>query len=367
MNYEFHLQDPTSASTRYLFEAIVASVDTATSWRGIFAFASVNGVSNLLSDPAVSQSLRRHHKLSLLVGLDAVTTRPTLEKLQECERTYGEDLDVSVFWNKSDGLFHPKICHFKHSDGSQTVVVGSGNLTPGGLRDNIEAYSIVRATAREALDLSEWDAFLRVHKDDIRKIDNEALERAARNIMRGGARGGGRRRRAAEPELVEAAAEQVIEQQGERAGVEGDRVLVAQIPKAGGRWNQVHFNRDIIQDFFRVQANSPERVYLTEKRLDGTSGAQEVRPCVYSNTNKNFKIEVAAKHGEAYPDEGVPIAVFRELQLRTFEYTLLMPDDAGYDAMLELSEELESIGKGHRRVVTDLGTVVDRWDDCPLA
>ena len=61
------------------------------------------------------------------------------------------------------------------------MIVGSGNLTPGGLRQNIEAFSVMRAAVGETLDVSSWDRFLSEHADDLRAIDESALERAAQN------------------------------------------------------------------------------------------------------------------------------------------------------------------------------------------
>ena len=47
MEYEFHVQDPTTPDTVYLFEAIIGAVREATSFDGIFAFASRAGVDSL--------------------------------------------------------------------------------------------------------------------------------------------------------------------------------------------------------------------------------------------------------------------------------------------------------------------------------
>jgi hypothetical protein len=87
---------------------------------------------------------------------------------------------------------------------------------------------------------------------------------------------------------------------------------------------------------------------------------------VYSSSNKNYKIELrAAKHLD-YPEDLPPVVVMRERQVRAFDYILLMPDDAGYDEMLELSTNLPKIGKGLPRVVTDRATVAKAWPGCPL-
>ena len=363
MDCEFHFQDPVSPDTVYLLEAIIEASRGAESCSGIFAFASRGGVDSLVGDPEI-QDFLRESPMSLLVGIDAVTTRNTLVRLQELEQEL-ERLDVRIFWNPTDALFHPKVARFEYPDGCRTMIVGSGNLTPGGLRQNFEAFSIMRAAADETLDVTSWDRFLSDHAADMRVIDESALERAVQNVVRGR-----RRLRDVEPdiEIAPAVAEPAagplvdIERPVDRAA----RFLVARVPRAGGRWHQIHFNRNVIEEFFRVQHGTAQRVYLVECRQDGTFAEQEVRPCVYSDANKNPKIEIASHHGEPYPDAGPPIAVYRELQVRSFAYMLLMPGDPGYDEMFALTEDLPTIGRGVRRVITNTPGIRRVWATSPL-
>jgi HKD family nuclease len=364
VEYAFHFQDPTDPETVYLFEALVEGFSESKTAMAIFAFASRDGVNSLLMDPAVKEFLGRG-TFDLIVGLDAVTNRPTLERLQELQAEH-DTLKVRVFWNRSTGLFHPKIAKFKKQDGCQSVVVGSGNFTPGGLKDNFEAYSVMRAGIHEALDLSSWDTFLDRQKDNIRPIDQEALERASRNVMRGGGR---RKRLDVEPDVTTEEPEPSEEETSEEPGTESSRILIAQIPKAGGdygRWNQAHFNKAIMDQFFRAKPNSNQRLYLTERRRDGTWNSQEVRPVIYSTTNKNLKVELGARKGEKYPSKSPPIAVFRELQVRTFQYMILMPGEPGYRELLKLTASLPSVGKGLVRVLTNANAVKAAWPGFPL-
>ena len=357
MDCEFHLQDPTSPDTVYLFEAIIGASRGAATCTGMFAFASRAGVDSLIGDPE-TQHFLGESTMSLLVGIDAVTNRHTLERLQELEQEH-ERLSVQVFWNPTNALFHPKVARFEYPDGRRSMIVGSGNLTPGGLRQNFEAFSVIRAAPDESLDVSSWDRFLTDHAVDIRAIDEEALERAARNVMRG-------RRRDVEPEPG-APAEPAPAAPDVELPVGGtERFLVARVPRAGSRWHQVHFNLDVIEQFFRVQHGTMQRVYLVECRQDGTFAEQEVRPCVYSQANKNLKIEVASHHGDPYPDAGPPIAVFRELHARSFAYMLLMPGEPGYAEMFALTETLPAVGHGLPRVITDSAVVSGAWATSPL-
>ena len=361
MEFRFCIQDPTYAETTYLYEAIIGAAVGAASWRGVYAFASRDGVNHLIEDPVVEKFMRHGGEVDLLVGLDAVTNRPTLERLQELEQR-NPRFRPKVFWNETAGLFHPKLSDFQYEGGNRTVIVGSGNLTPGGLMTNYEGYTVITADRDEAIDVSALDEFLERHADNIRSIDDEALERAARNLIRpikGARKAGGvviqrpRRRRV------------VVPARGAALAAEFDCILIAQVPKAGGRWTQIHFNADVVQQYFCISDYSTQRVYLTQVAPDGARSDVEVRPCVYSQRNKNHKIEIGAARGEEYP-ETPPVLVFRERQLRVFDYMLLMPGDDGYGPLIDLTQRLPTIGRGFRRVITDMDTLEGVWADCPV-
>lgn len=363
MEYAFYIQDPTDPDTLYLYEAIIDQVTKGTleSWRGIFAFATGRGVRSLfIEEPSVA-SFARSGEVSLIVGLDAVTDVAALEELQNLTRTY-ERFEAKVFFNSGTGLFHPKISHFRHGGGHSTLIVGSCNLTPGGLRRNIEAFSIVTGDDSELSSLIRWDEFLQRHANNIRQIDDQALEEARQNVVI--ARSRRKKEREVEPEAVPAEVEDEIE---EEQDAQDARVLVAQVPKAGARWHQVHFNKDVIDKFFRIKHGSPQRLFLRERRRDSSStGPEEVRPVVYAPANKNYKIEISARRGEAYPSAGPPIIIFKELGLRNFRYLLLMPGDEGYEEMMDFTNSHESIGKGKARILTSFSEVLRAWPECPL-
>jgi hypothetical protein len=144
-------------------------------------------------------------------------------------------------------------------------------------------------------------------------------------------------------------------------------VLVALVPKASGRWHQTHWNAEVMRRFFRMQAvvGSASAIFERVSRK-GRYGGQRKRPLVYSDTNKNLKIEFDLPDAEDYPPNGPPILLVLELGLRHFRYQLLMPDDDGYDEMYDLNQSLVSMGKGHRRGMTTLDEVELRWPECPL-
>jgi hypothetical protein len=143
-------------------------------------------------------------------------------------------------------------------------------------------------------------------------------------------------------------------------------VLVAQIPKAGDRWHQVHLNAEVVRRFFRLAAGTSIDAEFERVARDRTSRGTQRRPVVFSERNKNFKIEFDLSDAPDYPDKP-PVLLILELALRRFRYLLLMPGDPGFDEVEHLlNESLEKIGRGHRRGVTTLAEVELRLPDCPL-
>jgi HKD family nuclease len=360
MDVDFHIQDPMHPGTTYLYEAILDAAVHAAYWRGIYAFASRNGVDQLIEDPIIHDFLKRGGKIDLIVGIDAVTNRQTLERLQDLERLHPL-FRPRVFWNGTHGLFHPKISQFSYADGKQKMIVGSGNLTPGGLMHNFEGYTVISGIAGEDIGLTTLDEFLKRQAANIRVIDTAALERAARNIVRPIQ---GTRRPKPKPPAVPPAVPTP------RPAIPTiptfDRILISEVPKAGDRWAQVHFNAAVVSTYFRITNLKTQRVYLTRVKATGDRGDEEVRPCVYAVSNKNHKIEIAAAKGLVYPPSGHPILVFRERQVRCFDYMLLMPRDKGYTEIKTLMGILPKVGRGFNRVITDIKKLEGAWPSCPL-
>lgn len=143
-------------------------------------------------------------------------------------------------------------------------------------------------------------------------------------------------------------------------------VLLAQVPKAGSRWKQVHFNIDVSEQFFRLTPGTNRQVTLERVGGDGYMHEAVARPLVMSEINRNSKIEFDFGSVRKYPANGVPLLLVLELDVRTFRYQLLTPGDAGYDSMLQLNLELSAIGRGLPRVITTLDEVELRWPKCSL-
>ena len=114
-----------------------------TQFRAAIAFVKRSGIRNIEGSLA---SFARSHDVEIIVGIDhRGTSYEGLQSLLEAVSPAGK---VVVFHNPTFRTFHPKIYLFKSAVAAD-VVVGSGNLTEGGLFSNYEAGIRLR------LDLSD--------------------------------------------------------------------------------------------------------------------------------------------------------------------------------------------------------------------
>ena len=116
-----------------------------TTFRAAVAFVKRSGIKHI-ADSLRAFSRRGHIRMA--VGVDVRgTSVEGLTALLECVGGRGE---VWVFHNENGPSFHPKMYVFSN-DRNAEVIIGSGNLTQGGLFENYEASIIL------ALDLANPD------------------------------------------------------------------------------------------------------------------------------------------------------------------------------------------------------------------
>ena len=69
--------------------------------------------------------------------------------------------DLRLFTGESNDGFHPKVWLLDYVDGTRTAIVGSSNLSRGGLVTNVEASALIEGVASETQSFEElWDEIL---------------------------------------------------------------------------------------------------------------------------------------------------------------------------------------------------------------
>ncbi len=115
-----------------------------TEFRAAVAFVKRSGTKHIREE--LEAFSIRGATVRIAVGIDSGGT--SVEGLSDLMNAVADRGTIFVFKNAGSPTFHPKVYLFKN-DASAEVVVGSGNLTEGGLYTNYEASLILR------LDLSE--------------------------------------------------------------------------------------------------------------------------------------------------------------------------------------------------------------------
>jgi hypothetical protein len=349
---EFEFQDPLSGGRTFL-DAIAEAARDASGGGGIFAFASVRGIAMLLDDPVV-RPLTEDGKLDLFVGVDAITNPGALQSLVKREKKRS-GLTARVVANDLPALFHPKICWFAHED-RLDLLVGSGNLTPGGLTSNVEAFtalhlegaSALSAEAKIAAWIERWQPFF-LSADDPRSIEraekNSGAERSLRKSM------------PAEPELPEEAAAPLAE----------SSVLVAEISKNAPKRSQLDVGIEQFSGFFGGEIGKEKRILVQHVRANGGLDQLEQPRALFPTKSHNYRFEVSAGKGIEYPAEGRPIGLFARMSDAIFRYCLLWPGDPGHaEADAFLTERAGAFVRKMRRETATPAELLLAWPESPL-
>lgn len=129
-------------------DTIRRMLKSATDFTCLVAFAKSSGFKELV--PHVKGRLEKGMSATFVVGLDFYQTDPwVLQILHAWTKRYDFTLYVSAPTLRN---FHPKIYVFRYGDGTCRAIIGSANLTSGGLTSNCEASIIMSGTRRSLSD-----------------------------------------------------------------------------------------------------------------------------------------------------------------------------------------------------------------------
>jgi hypothetical protein len=349
-----NIQDP-SAPTGHLLEALLKACEGARGGGGLFAFATADGVRLLFRNRAFAGFLSDSEQFKLIVGVDAITNVAALDAI---EAITAPALEARVFvHDRRPVLFHPKLTWFRN-DGGMTLVTGSGNLTPGGLRSNWEAFSVLRvgrphaARLQREIDkwLARWSEFL------LPLSDPRVRERAERNT--------GRERDLQVP--APRRESRRLERQESQTYEPADAVLVAEISKAGSRPTQANFHLEQWEGYFGARRGEKRTIVLRQVQADGALDEPYASESV-EVASHNYRFELApAFAGQEYPNVGRPIGVFVRTAAGIFLCRLLFPGESGHD---EMTAFLDTRAPSRARMGQERATVDElraAWPDSPL-
>lgn len=317
------IQDPNDPKGTYLLEALLEGCDGAKAGGGAFAFVSAEGVKLFLQDEGF-KTFAAKSSFDLVLGVDGITNTNALRAIQGAT-TATPGLNPRVFLPGKPGtIFHPKFCWFRKSKGGM-LITGSGNLTRGGVRWNVEAFTWATLSSPDIKSIEDqWKEFQNRNAGRLKAIDDaEVIQRAKANDIVQKIVGDARKE--VEPEGVKDKDPEKAETRPNPA----DEVLIAEIPASGDRWKQANFHKATFEEYFGAKPGVQHRIFLFHVKDDGTLGPREVRPSV-EVSSRNYRFELEAASGLPYPKSGRPIGVFIRMATRTFRYRVLMPSDADF-------------------------------------
>jgi hypothetical protein len=123
-------------------------------FRASVAFVKNSGVKHIYS---LLSDFQQRGKAKISVGIDNGVT--TYEGLVNLLDAIGTDSEMWIFHNENSSTFHPKVYLFAN-DQVADFIVGSGNLTEGGLFTNYEAFLRVSLDLQNAEDRHQYDEII---------------------------------------------------------------------------------------------------------------------------------------------------------------------------------------------------------------
>jgi HKD family nuclease len=101
-----------------------------------FALVTKGGLGLLKTE--IQKLLKRGGTLKFLVGVDMASDPEAIEWLHHVQRKHAETFALKVFQSGDGGIFHPKFGIFTGSRDRRSAILGSSNLTGGGMVKNLE-------------------------------------------------------------------------------------------------------------------------------------------------------------------------------------------------------------------------------------
>lgn len=325
----------------------------------MIAFITYDGLLRLGAEPdgTLQSIFTSTRELHWIVGADMVTTAEALVRLRDLENMSEGRCSVRVLEDPSRGLFHPKAFIFERTDGSGAVLIGSNNVTPGGLENNIEAAVLIDDLSNQEMEpwRQFWQRLLGLGPV-LHSITDDLIARVREERKR---QRGPRRRRVRTTEEIDPVL------------VQGNpRILLRYIAGAGGRTSQVHFSRRMAEQFFGLSPAENRTISIQMVQPEQPPGRLERnRPLVFSQVNKNSRIEmrgVQERLPHDYPSGWYAILLVQEVESGRFRYMTLIPTDHGYNEVDNYLKQVPRHGVAFQEDIIQLSRLLEIWPDYPV-
>lgn len=321
----------------------------------MFAWATSAGAKMLLESPDF-EPLLTNGSFRLVVGTDSITDTQAIDRLDSLQNTFA-GLEVEAVVNDSRSLFHPKMAWFL-GETSLSVVVGSGNLTRGGLLGSWEAFGVLEFPISyvDDLEASIDDWLSEVSPGLLGLQDARVLERVAEN------------KGYEVPTKPKSASHSTLPPEDEV-----DAWLIAELNKSRknalgeSMFSQASFDKGTFASFFDFSGSEVD-IILFPVDAAGEVGSLESRKGRFKANSVNYYFELGMVQGVPYPTSGRPIAVFGRLSGGGYMYTVVLEGDPGHgDLSRWLDVNAKPPNASHMsRAVVSTAAMRAAWPGSPM-
>lgn len=366
------------------------------------AYAKLSGVYRVL--PYIEKFCKRGGIFRIVVGIDQKNT--TYEALEQLSLVADS---LTIYHSESfSQTFHIK-CFWLKGESECWYSIGSNNLTAGGLFSNYELCTVNSLSGDFATNTNEELEKIYITYSDADSVctqtvnDTVLSELLENNYLVGESQqrraiidavkkhnNESTRKRLFGNELFPAP-QLPIQYREKKAGRKGKAViaetskvikqispsslskyennyLIRLIPKAGNRSKQVHFTVDLLKRYFCLSPG--DEILLQEVFPSGNIGEIEQRQIVFSQRNRNVKIELAGASilDTNYPEDTQkrPVLVVKKVNDNLFVYMLLMEGDNGYEMLNDRLMSSSPKGNALPYEIIDESEMISMWEDCPI-
>jgi hypothetical protein len=401
---EFHGQPFEDDRTVGAFLSRVLSAEDINALTVVVAWARFRGLRRIKEGLTAFRA--RGANARIILGIDeGVATRPGLVLANELFT------EAFVLHDRPGITFHPKMYLAEGADRA-ALLVGSGNLTAGGLFSNYEAAVEVEfSLPDEASDVALVDAkayvdrlleddeiCLRLTEDLIEQLvkdrryavaGREIRSRSTLDKLPSGVEpedvdptgeaetpqmdgpsifGSSKHAKVGVPALPPEAQDELRELEVDSADGTKDEarpipagaslgapyepaesVFVAELSKSRGA-EQANIHLKYYEGYFGARKGSRRTITLSQVGADGKLGEEERRGSI-EVASENYRFELAGLKGHNYPEGDLaPIAVFVQTGDTTFVYRVLWPGDPGFDDVTAFLDAKDGPRVGRNRM-----------------
>lgn len=155
----------------HMISVLSSTIEQSKDIRFAVAFVSQKGLSEIES--SIKKALQAGAYIEFLVGLDPGATEPkaieTLYQLSQGSPNVALYCYASV---EASAIYHPKM-YLMRSESTVAAIIGSSNLTEGGLKKNIEVNIVLQASIRDEIVSDIYAAYNRLKFHPQRVIPDE--------------------------------------------------------------------------------------------------------------------------------------------------------------------------------------------------